>query len=150
VPALTSMLAEFAVIESLATELRTRGVTEPEAMSASHEISRLIRIARQSTAVRGNLSAAKAFIDTIAVDPLAEIPDPGDPIVEHLEPRIEKPMIDGSQFLNRGDNGDNGDNGSPQPVEDAMPNPAIDPDGAWRHMHPDPIWAPTFMPAPRS
>jgi hypothetical protein len=136
VPALISMLSEFAVIESLSTELRNRGIAEPEAMSASREIDRLILIARQSTGVRGDREPARRFLDELATTPDLEMPDPGEPVVEHLEPRTIKPMVDGSQFLNRGD----AEAAEPDLFLPAWPNPATDPDGAWRHMRPEPVW----------
>jgi hypothetical protein len=98
-------------------------------MSASREIDRLITIARQSTAVRGNLDVAKAFIDAIAADPMAEIPDLGEPNVEHLEPRIEKPMPDGSQYINRGIDVSNE---TLLPITPELNNPALDPTAAHR------------------
>jgi hypothetical protein len=153
VPALISMLAEFAVVESLAAVLRGYGPTDPDGASASQELYRKILVARSSTAVRGNLDAARAFIAEISTNPDLGIPDPGDPLVEQLEVRLPAPPIDGSQFINRGPVEE-----LSQPAEEFHPNPATDPDGAWRHMHPDPAWAdrsaeaftPTFMPTPHS
>jgi hypothetical protein len=103
-PVLIAALNEFAGVESVQTELRNRGFgpdPHPEALSASREIGRLISTVRQSIGVRGDLQRARQFLDELASNPEATLPDPGEPIVELIEPRMEKPMVDGSQFLNR-------------------------------------------------
>jgi len=105
IPALIAALAEFGVVESLEVELRNRGFgpdPQPEALPASREIGRLLTVVRQSTGVRGNLERARQFLNELAANPDLELPDPGEPIIEHLEVRIPKPPEDGSQFINRG------------------------------------------------
>jgi hypothetical protein len=139
IPALVAALNEFSIVESLEVELRNRGFgpdPHPEALSASRQIGRLITIARQSTGVRGNLELARQFLEELGANPDAELPDPGEPLVEHIKPRIEKPMPDASEFINRG----NREPEAPQPFQPAMPNPATDPDEAWWRFN-GPQWA---------
>jgi len=90
VPVLIAKLAEFDVVESLEVELRNRGFgpdPHPEALSASEAIRQLIATVRQSVGVKGNPDAARRFLDDLAQNPDAELPDPGGVSVEWSEPR---------------------------------------------------------------
>jgi hypothetical protein len=123
----------LSVVESLAKELRDRGSgAEPdaEARSAAAMISEAIAVARGSVALRGDIEAARAFLNELAGNPEAELPDPGEPNIEYTKPvRLgPTPTIPHAPIE------------EPQPVPDAWPNPAIDPDGAWHRMHPSPVW----------
>jgi len=90
-PAMVASLQELAVAKTLAAELRRIGVSEPEALSAAHEIERNIFETRSSIAVRGNMTAATAFIAAIADDPMAELPVPQAEIVR-LDPPVMRPL----------------------------------------------------------
>jgi hypothetical protein len=93
VPQLIAALAEFGVVESLEVELRNRGYgVDPhlEAPSYADQIRQQLTIVRQSTAVRGDLAAARQFLDKLAGDPDAHLPDPGPADVVNLEPRIPR------------------------------------------------------------
>jgi hypothetical protein len=105
VAAMLGSLQELSVVEALSAELRGRGLganPDPDALSASRQIDQAISIARQSTAIRADLEPARRFLDELAANPEATLPDPGEPIIEHLEPRMIKPLPDGSNNFNRG------------------------------------------------
>jgi hypothetical protein len=140
VPAMIASLMELSIPETLAAELRGVGVRDPEALSAAHTVEQLLVETRQSVAVRGDLQSARAFISALAQDPQSELPapQPGEIEVVELEPRTIKPAEDGSVHINRS----NPEAEAPQPISEGWwPNPAVDPNGAWRHLHPDPIWS---------
>ena len=67
----------------------------------SREIGRMLAMVRRSTGVRGNLEAARQFLAELAGNPDLELPDPGEANVEWVEPRIEQPMVDSTQYINR-------------------------------------------------
>jgi hypothetical protein len=93
VPQLIAALAEFGVVESLEVELRNRGYGQnphPEALSYADHVRQQLTIVRQSTAVRGDLEAARQFLDELANDPYTDLPDPGPAKVEYVEPRLPK------------------------------------------------------------
>jgi len=71
-------------------------------LSASRQIDQAISIARQSTAIRADLEPARRFLDELAANPEATLPDPGEPIIENLEPRVIKPLPDGSNNFRTG------------------------------------------------
>ena len=146
-PAMIAAMSELSVIESLATVLRN--LPYPEAVSASRNIDAAVAAARQSIGLRADLDAARQFLNELADNPEATLPDPGEPIVETLEPRAIRLAEDGSQHINRG--------------PEQEPPPQYDPileahyanlRAMSEHLNlPDPVeppsgWAPTFMPAP--
>jgi hypothetical protein len=115
IPALISALNEFATLESLAAELRNP-VYGSEGLTAAREISDGLSYARQSIAVRGDLAPAKRFLNELLDNPEAELPDPGEPKVEHIEPPVMKPLEDGTKYPNIGHPDD------PIAVVDTWPN----------------------------
>jgi hypothetical protein len=79
VPAMIEATLQRGVVESLAAELRDRGygaAPDTEAMQAGGAIFEAIRVAKQSIELAGDLEAAKAFLDHLASNPDAELPDP--------------------------------------------------------------------------
>jgi hypothetical protein len=144
VPALVTLLNEFASIATLAAELRS-GAHGAEGMLASRQIYRLLSTARQSIGVRGDPGPAKAFLIELANNPEATLPSPGEPVIEHSELPTEQPPVDGRQFINRGPPEE-----APRPAAEFHPNPATDPDAAWRHWHANPIGGSPLTPTPPS
>jgi len=133
-PAMIEAMLQLSVIEALTAELRRQ--PHPEALNASRKIDEMIKVARASIGVRCDLDPARRFFAELERNPEAELVDIGAPTIEHLEAPVMRPVEDGSQHINRG------------PVEEAQPvprdwwpNPALDPDEAWRHFHPNPIWS---------
>jgi len=110
--------------------------TAAESLQHTNEELASLHLQHRSVGVRGDLERARQFLEELAANPDAELPDPGEAIVEHIEPRIERPMPDASQFINRG----NGQEEASQPFQSALPNPAIDPDAAWWRFN-NPSWA---------
>jgi|SRR6516162_3749561 hypothetical protein len=105
VPALIQALAEFGVVESLEVALRNLGYgpdPQPEALNAADQIRRHLAAVRQSTAVRGDLKAARRFLDELAQNPDLELPDPGEANVEFQQARLMQPAEDSSIYVNRG------------------------------------------------
>ena len=99
VPVLIAGLNELASIQSIATVLTNQ--RDAESTAASREIDQLIAIARRSYGVRGDVEAAQRFLNELAGDPAAQIPDPGPAIVERLDPGILRAGVeDGSKYLN--------------------------------------------------
>jgi hypothetical protein len=111
---------EFAQISSIATVLDDR--RDPESVSAAREIEVMVKRHRQSYAVRGDLAAARRFLDELASDATVQIPDPGPANVERVDPLMPRGGVeDGTRHFNRGPPG-TALGGSP---EAGMPNPAL-------------------------
>jgi hypothetical protein len=100
VPAIVASLNELAAIQSIAAVLAGR--QDPESISASRAIDLLVLVARRSYGVRGDLEAAHRFLEELAGDPAARIPEPAAPMVERLDPGIPRGTEDGSAHVNRG------------------------------------------------
>jgi hypothetical protein len=132
VPVLIAGLNELAVLQSIATVLARPD--DLEATAASREIDQLIAIARRSYGVRGDVEAAQCFLNELAGDPSARIPDPGPAAVERLDPGILRGGVqDGSKYLN---------------LSPPVGSP-VNPDRAWWDSN-EPGWASPFMPSPGS
>jgi hypothetical protein len=101
--AMAAATAELVALQTIAVVLANPA--DAEATSVSRQIDELILVARRSIAVRGDLDAAQRFLTALLADPTAQIPDPGEPIVEHVDPGIPRGGApDGSAYLNRGAN----------------------------------------------
>jgi hypothetical protein len=89
VPAIIASINELGSVQNIARVLADR-VDDPESVAASREIDMLVLVARRSWGVRGDLEAAHRFLEELAGDPAAQIPDPGPPIVERCDPGIPR------------------------------------------------------------
>jgi hypothetical protein len=103
-PAMIASLLKLGVIENLAAELRRIGIRDPEAMSVSRDLDKMLLAARQSVAVRGSQHPAADFLARLGQDPTAtlSVPQEGDFEVVELADRSIKRMEDGTRYLNRG------------------------------------------------
>jgi hypothetical protein len=148
IAAIIASLSELAVLQSIVTVLGNQ--RDPESVAVSREIDQMIAIARRSYGVRGELEAAQCFLEELASDPAAQIPDPAPPIVERLDPGIPRGGVeDRTECFNRGPSGG--------PLDEVVPGMAAPPttaspegsgDGFMPPRLSEPS-GPTFMPAPR-
>ena len=100
VPAIIASLNELGAVASIATVLADR--MDLESLAASREIDLLVLVTRRSYGVHRDLEAAKRFLEELASDPAAQIPDPAPAIVERCDPGIPRAMVDdGRTYINR-------------------------------------------------
>jgi hypothetical protein len=136
IPAMIASMNELAALQSIGGALAGQG--DPEATSASREIDLIIKEARGSYGVRGDLEPARHFLEELAGDPAAQIPDPRPAIVERLDPAIPRPGVqDGTKNFNWGPRPGSPDVGLPEPAVTAELQPWLESS------------TPTFMPSPR-
>ena len=100
VPAIIASINELGSVQNIATVLARR--QDLESIAASREIDMLVLVARRSYGVQPDLEAARLFLEDLAGDPTAQIPDPAVPIVERVDPGIPRAGVgNGTTYINR-------------------------------------------------